>query len=75
MKNMTQFNVTYNPGELAGTINDNPHVDFYMIGYAGLTLGFILIGSTRGKFRFRSDIGWYICIAACWSLLDYREIV
>ena len=50
MKNMTRYNVTYDPGELAGAINDSPHVDLYMIGYAGLTLGLILVGSARGKF-------------------------
>ena len=47
MKNMTQYNVTYDQGELAGAINDSPHLDLYMIGYVGLTLVLVLTGAVR----------------------------
>ncbi|KAF0311378.1 Multidrug resistance-associated protein 5 [Amphibalanus amphitrite] len=47
IKNMTLYNVTYDPGELAGAINDSPHVDYYILGYAGVTLLLILIGLIR----------------------------
>ncbi|KAF0311377.1 Multidrug resistance-associated protein 5 [Amphibalanus amphitrite] len=47
IKNMTLYNVTYDPGELAGAINDSPHVDYYILGYAGVTLLLVLIGLVR----------------------------
>ena len=48
MQNMTLYNTTYEPGELAGAINDSPNVDYYLMGYAGLTVLLILVGLVRG---------------------------
>ena len=45
---MTLYDAVYEPGELAGAINDSPHVDYYIIGYAGLTVLLILLGLAKG---------------------------
>ena len=47
---MTLYNATYRPGELAGAINNSPHVNYYMIGYAGLTAMLMLTGLCKSTF-------------------------
>ena len=52
---MTLYNATYKLEELAGAINDSPHVNYYTIGYAGLTALVVLTG--LGKCTFSEGGG------------------
>ena len=52
---MTLYDAVYEPGELAGAINDSPHVDYYIIGYAGLTVLLILLGLAKGMCAHTSQ--------------------
>ena len=47
---MTLYSATSKPGDLAGAINNSPHVNYYMIGYAGLTVLLILLGLCKSTF-------------------------
>ena len=50
---MTQYNATYDPGELAGAINDSPDVNYYIMGYAGITLLLVFLGFVRSTEGLR----------------------